>query len=198
VVTPLPALRAIADVAREHALPVHLDGARLWNASAATGTPLADFAACADTVMVAFSKGLGAPIGAALAGTRAAMTRAHKIRKRFGGGMRQNGMLAAAALYGVEHHLARLPDDHEAASVLGAMVNGAGGATIVPPDTNILMIDLPAARAKAVVARAAELGLRVSDWSPTRIRAVTHLDAPLAAIKLAGPLLRQALEETLR
>jgi len=197
VVTTLPALRAIADVAREHQLPVHLDGARLWNASAATGTSLADFASCADTVMVAFSKGLGAPIGAALVGTRSAMTRAHKIRKRFGGGMRQNGMLAAAALHGLEHHLDRLPDDHEAARTLGAMVNGAGGATIVPPDTNILMIDLPSPKAKEICIRAAKLGLRVSDWSPTRIRAVTHLDAPLAAIQQAGPLLRQAIEEVL-
>ncbi len=197
VVVPIEALREIANVAREHSLPVHLDGARLWNASAATGTPLADFASCADTVMVAFSKGLGAPVGAVLAGTAAAMTRAHKIRKRFGGGMRQNGMLAAAALYALEHHLSRLGDDHHAARVLARCVEGAGGASVISPDTNIVMIDLPAARANAVVARAAEVGIRVSAWTPSRIRAVTHLDAPLEAIEEAGPRLRAVIEAAL-
>ena len=90
-VTPLDELRAMRQVAREHRLPVHMDGARLWNAAAATGTPLADFAACADTVMVSFSKGLGAPVGAALAGTSDAMADAWAVRKRLGGGMRQVG-----------------------------------------------------------------------------------------------------------
>ncbi len=197
VVTTLPALQAIAAVAREHQLPVHLDGARLWNASAATGTSLADFAACADTLMVAFSKGLGAPVGAAVAGSAAAVLRLHKIRKRFGGGMRQSGILAAAALHGLEHHLARLSEDHESARELGRFVDGVSGAKIVAPDTNILMIDLPAARATDIVARAAALGVRVSAWSPTRIRAVTHLDAPMEAIQEAGPLLRQAIERSL-
>ncbi len=196
VVTPLPILRAIADVAQAHGLPVHLDGARLWNASAATGTSLADFAACADTVMVAFSKGLGAPVGAALAGPRNVMTRLHKIRKRFGGGMRQSGMLAAGALYGLEHHLDRLVEDHEAAQLLARAVDGAAGATVVAPDTNIVMIDLPGAHADAVCARARSLGLLVSAWSPSRIRAVTHLDAPTSAVEKAAPLLRQAIEET--
>jgi len=197
VVTRVDALREIANVAREHTLPVHLDGARLWNASAATGTSLADFASCADTVMVAFSKGLGAPIGAALAGSHDAMRRAHKIRKRFGGGMRQNGMLAAAALYALEHHLDRLRDDHEAARVFAHAVNGAGGATVVAPDTNIVMIDLPAAKANDVVARARRLGVRVSAWTPSRLRAVTHLDAPAEAVERAGGLVRDAIEEVL-
>ncbi|MES2523272.1 MAG: GntG family PLP-dependent aldolase [Gemmatimonadota bacterium] len=197
VVTPLDELRALRDTARGAGLPLHLDGARLWNASAATGVSLADFAACADTVMVSFSKGLGAPVGAMLVGPATLITRAHRVRKRFGGGMRQSGFLAAAALHGLEHHLARLADDHAAARELAAAVDGAGGATVVSPDTNILMIDLPKPNADAVVERAAALGVRVSAWTTTRVRAVTHLDAPMARVREAAPRLRQALEEML-
>ncbi len=197
VVTPLAEVRAISALARQHGLRVHLDGARLWNAAAASGTSLAEFAACADTVMVSFSKGLGAPVGAALAGSHEVITRAHKVRKRFGGGMRQSGILAAAALHGLEHHLARIAQDHDAARHLADVVSGAGGATVVPPDTNIVMIDLPIANADDVVTRAAALGVRVSSWTPSRIRAVTHLDAPLHAVSAAAPLLRQAIEQSL-
>ncbi len=197
VVTSLVDLRALWDVARAANLPVHLDGARLWNASAASGTSLADFAACADTVMVSCSKALGAPIGSLLAGSRDVMARAVRVRRRLGGGMRQSGVLAAAALYGLEHHLARVPEDHEAARYLGDMINGIGGATVVPPDTNILMIDLPLPKADAVVARAAELGVRVSSWTPSRVRAVTHLGAPIAAVAEAAPRLARALHDVL-
>ena len=110
VVTSRDDLSALTTVARRFNLAVHLDGARLWNAAAATGTSLADFAACADTVMVSFSKGLGAPVGACLAGPADLIARAHRARKRFGGGMRQSGILAAGALYGLEHHLDRLAE----------------------------------------------------------------------------------------
>lgn len=194
VVTGLSDLQAIRDVARDAGLPVHLDGARLWNAAASSGVSLAELAACADTVMVSFSKGLGAPVGAMLVGSHEHIAKAHRVRKRFGGGMRQSGILAAAALHGLEHHLGRLADDHRAAQELAGVVNGAGGAEVVPPDSNILMIDLPAPRADAVVAHAAELGVRVSAWTPTRVRAVTHLDAPIERVRAAAPLLRQALE----
>ena len=112
VVTPLDEMRAIRDVAREHSLGIHLDGARLWNAHVASGTPLADFAACADTVMVSFSKGLGCPVGAALAGPASLMREGWMVRKRFGGGMRQSGFLAAAVLYALDAHMDRLADDH--------------------------------------------------------------------------------------
>lgn len=193
-VTPLPELQALRDVARAQKLPVHLDGARLWNASAATGTSLADFAACADTVMVSFSKGLGAPVGAALVGSQHVMARANRVRKRLGGGMRQSGILAAAAIHGLEHHLARLREDHEAARYLANVVDGVGGAKVVPPDSNILMIDLPAARANDVVAKAKSLGLLVSAWTATRVRAVTHLDAPAGLVAEAAQILSRALE----
>ncbi len=193
VVTPCTALRALADIARDARLPVHLDGARLWNAHVATGTPLADFARVADTVMVCFSKGLGAPVGSALVGSRAAIEEAWHIRRRFGGGMRQSGVLAAAALHGVRHHLARLALDHEHAARLAQTVDGAGGATVVRPDTNIVMVDLPHPFADDVVLAAHARGVRVSAWSPTRVRVVTHLDADRAAIVQAAQVLAEAL-----
>ncbi len=195
VVTSVADLRAIGDVAAERGLPIHMDGARLWNASVATGVPLADFADCADTVMVAFSKGLGAPIGAALAGTEAAMEKAWTARKLFGGAMRQSGILAAAVLYALDHHMDRLADDHENARLIACAVDGVGGATVVPPDTNIVMVDLPAGRAAAaVVAEAKQHGVLVAEWSATRIRMVTHLDAGRAECQRAADVLRFALE----
>ncbi len=193
-VTSLAALQEIRDVAQQHGWPVHMDGARLWNASVATGTSLADFAACADTVMVSFSKGLGAPVGAALAGSASAMRDAWQTRKRFGGGMRQSGILAAGALHGIEHHWPRMHDDHERARELAAAVNGAGGARVVAPDTNIVMIDLPAGVVAAdVVARCAEQGVRISAWNASRVRAVTHLDVDKAGVRRAGEVLAAVL-----
>ena len=166
----------------------------MWNASVATGIGLAELAAPADTVMVAFSKGLGAPVGAALAGSRAAMERAWTARKLFGGAMRQSGILAAAALYGIEHHLARLAEDHENARLIARLLDGADGASIVPPDTNILMIDLTSTvPASAVVERAAREGVLVAEWSPTRIRLVTHLDVSAADCRRAGEVLANSL-----
>lgn len=196
-VTSLAELRAIRDVATRHGLPVHLDGARLWNAAAATGSSLADFAACTDTVMVSLSKGLGAPVGAVLAGQGSVIARAHRARKRFGGGMRQSGILAAAALFALEHNLERLTLDHEAARRIADTVQGVGGARVVPPDTNIVMIDLPSSRADAIVARAAELGVRISSWHSSRVRAVTHLDVSPEDSARAATALAQALSETL-
>jgi threonine aldolase len=197
VVTPVDALRAIRAVAQRLGLPMHLDGARLWNAAAASGTPIEAFAACADTVMVSFSKGLGAPVGACLAGPADVITRARRVRKRFGGGMRQSGVLTAAAHHALMHHVGRLPDDHAAAKALAARVDGVAGARVVPPDTNIVMIDLPAPRASAVVARAAERGVRIGQWHPCRVRAVTHLDASPEAVLAAADTLAQVLAEVL-
>ena len=195
-VTPLGAMRALADVALRHRLPVHLDGARLWNAAVASGTPIADFASCADTVMVSFSKGLGAPVGAALAGSRAAMADAWAVRKRFGGGMRQSGILAAGALHGLEHHWPLLHEDHARARAFAARVDGAGGARVVHPDTNIVMLDLPDdVVASDVVQRAAARGVYVTPWSPTRIRAVTHLDVGDGEVAFAGDVIAEILAE---
>ena len=196
MVTSLADLRAMAEFARGTLkLPIHLDGARLWNASAATGTSLADFAACADTVMVSFSKGLGAPVGAALAGSAALMEEAFYARKRFGGGMRQSGILAAAALHGLDHHLGRLGEDHANAAHLAMIVaDGVPDVQVVPPDTNIIMIDLPARiDAGTVEARAKAQGVLVSKWNDARIRAVCHLDASREQVEQAARVLVAAL-----
>jgi len=194
-ITSLAELKAIRAVAQEHGLPVHMDGARLWNASVASSVSLADYAACAETVMVAFSKGLGAPVGAALAGTRADIETAWTARKLFGGAMRQSGILGAAVLYALDHHMDRLVDDHTNACALAAAVDGAGGACVVRPETNIVMIDLPAGRTAAPVVEACKhQDVLVSEWSATRIRMVTHLDVSATDAARAGQVVRAALE----
>jgi len=197
VVTDVAELREIRKVAAEHGVPLHMDGARLWNASIATGIALSEIAECAETVMVAFSKGLGAPVGAALAGTRAAIDIAWTARKLFGGAMRQSGMLAAAVLYALDHHLDRLAEDHHNARTLARTIDGAGGATVVFPDTNIVMVDLPDTMSAAELAAVARReGVWVSEWTPTRIRMVTHLDISQTDTEHAGSVIRTALERT--
>lgn len=196
-VTPLEELRALRAVADDHGLPVHMDGARLWNASAASGTSLADFARCAHTVMLSFSKGLGCPVGAILVGDVPTLRRAHTVRKRLGGGMRQSGILAAAALHALDAHLERLVDDHANARRFADLVDGVAGAHVVPPDTNIVMIDLPPGVTSGdVVATAKEGGVLLSPWNATRVRAVAHLDADAAAVTRAGEIVRAAIEQS--
>lgn len=199
LVTPVAGMRAMADVARAHGCAVHLDGARLWNAAAATGNALSDFTACADSVMVSFSKGLGAPAGAVLAFSEPLYERAVEARRRFGGGMRQSGVLAAAALYGLDHHLARLGEDHEKAVAFSVAVDRALAASVVPPETNIVMIDLaPGMVAVDVARRAAEKGVLLSVWSPSRLRTVWHYDVSAADAASAGERVREALDEAWR
>jgi threonine aldolase len=184
---PLQTLKGLRELASEYGLALHLDGARLWNAAAAAGVPAAEFAAQADTVMVSYSKGLGAPVGSALAGTAEAMGRAHVWRKRLGGGMRQVGILAAAGLYALEHNLPRIAEDHDRARRLAEFVDGLDGFSVIPPDTNIIMIDLerddltPADVASALEAR--DVWLLAT--GPSRLRAVTHLDVDDAGIERA-------------
>lgn len=193
-VTPLEGLRALQQIAVAQGIPVHLDGARLWNAAAALGTSLDALADCADTVMVSFSKGLGAPVGAALAGTASVIDAAYVVRKRFGGGMRQSGILAAAALYALDHHLERLAEDHEHARLFASALEGVHGIRVVPPDTNIVMLDLPAGvDAFAVVDAAARHDVLLTPWSRTRIRAVTHLDADASAVLKAAEAVGAAM-----
>ena len=195
VVTPLASLREIAGVTRSLGIPLHLDGARLWNVEAATGVAVSEYAACADTVMVSFSKGLGAPVGAALAGTARAMDAAWTFRKRLGGALRQSGIIAAGALFGLEQHRDRLADDHANAARFAKAVAGARGATVVSPDTNIVMVDLRLPLTAADVARAAAArGLLVSVWTSSRIRVVTHLNVTAAEIDEAASILREVLD----
>ncbi len=195
VVTPLADLRALRAVADEHGIPTHMDGARLWNASVAARTSLADFAGCAHTVMLSFSKGLGCPVGAILAGHREAIRRAHPIRKRLGGGMRQSGILAAAALHALDVNIERLAVDHANAKAFAGVVAGSSSASVVPPDTNIVMIDLlNGVESRDVIERAQALGVLVSEWSPTRVRAVAHLDVDAAGMERAAHAVRDAID----
>lgn len=199
LVTPVAGLNAMADVARQHGCAVHLDGARLWNAAVATGNSLAELSECADSVMVSFSKGLGAPAGAVVALEARFYDRAIEVRRRFGGGMRQSGVLAAACLYGLENHYNRLIDDHEKALTFARVVDRALAASVVPPETNIVMIDLaPGMVATEVARRAAEKGVLMSVWTPSRLRTVWHLDASAADAASAGEKVREALDEAWR
>ena len=189
------ALREIRALAARHELPVHMDGARLWNAHVALGERLDVLAACADTVMVSFSKGLGAPVGACLAGNDGVMTRAWETRKRLGGGMRQSGILAAAALHGLEHNLPRLQEDHAKARTFAGRLEQVSGARVVAPDTNIVMVDLPAGVTAPDVAAAVKArGVLVTPWSATRIRAVTHLDVDEAQVEVAADVVAATIE----
>jgi threonine aldolase len=195
MVTTVAELTAMRDVAASAALPVHMDGARLWNAHVATGVPLADFARTADSVMLSFSKGLGCPVGAILVGDAELVQRAHMVRKRLGGGMRQSGILAAAALYALENHLDRLAEDHATARRFAELVADAPGVHVVAPDTNIVMVDLPDGITSAGVAgAAAEQGVRITPWSARRIRAVTHLDVDATAVTRAAEVVRSVIE----
>ena len=186
-IVPLERLSATAAAARERSLSVHLDGARLWNASVATGVPLRDWAAPFDTVMMCFSKGLGAPVGSILVGSAEAMRRARRLRKRWGGGMRQAGILAAACLYALDHHIERLAADHVRARTLAAGWRAIAGLRVPEPDTNIVLVDLedPALERAAVLAALEAQGVRTIGFGRQRIRAITHLDVDDAGIERA-------------
>jgi threonine aldolase len=169
-VQPADEVRAVAGLARRYGLGLHLDGARLWNAHVATGRPVRDLAAGFDTVSVCLSKGLGAPVGSLLVSTAQRIVQARVWRKRYGAGMRQVGILAAAGRYALAHHIERLADDHARARRLAAAL-GADPATV---DTNIVVLD--AAEAPTVAAKAREQDVLVSALGPRFLRLVTHLD----------------------
>jgi threonine aldolase len=181
-VTSVARCRALSDVARAAGMNTHLDGARLWNAHVATGDPLADFAAPFDIVNVCFSKGLGAPIGSVLVGPAALMPKARRVRKMLGGGMRQAGILAAACLYALDHHVARLADDHARALRLWEGLT-ALGYSARRPDTNMIYVTTPDAHALA--ARLGEHGVRCIALASDQVRLVTHLDVDDAQVDFA-------------
>lgn len=194
-VMPLDVMQSIRALADEHGLPVHLDGARLWNASAASGVPEADYAACADTVMVTLSKALGCPVGSMLAGSEAHMQHARVVRRRLGGTMRQAGILAAAGIHALDHNRERLHEDHARAKMLAARVRDVDGIDVVEPETNIVMLDIvkDGVTAADVLARLKVEGVLLSGFTATRIRAVTHRDIDDADIARAVEVLGSAL-----
>ncbi|HTM58471.1 MAG TPA: GntG family PLP-dependent aldolase [Candidatus Udaeobacter sp.] len=198
-IVPIEALRSLFAAAHAHGLRVHLDGARLWNASAASGVPIRDWAACADTVMMCFSKGLGAPVGSILAGDQALIRRARRVRKRWGGGMRQVGILAAACLHALDHHLTRLADDHRRARALAAGMARVSGVRVTPPETNIVFVELedPAIDVEAALRELERQGVRMSQFGPRRLRAITHLDVDDAGIARAIEAFERSLTAAL-
>lgn len=177
-VVPLDDIRTVASVAAERDVSLHLDGARLWHAAVASGEPLRELAAPADTVMVSLSKGLGAPVGSMLAGSSRTMEAVWRVRRRFGGGMRQTGILAAAALHALEHHRERLVDDHRNARRLADGLEGISAIRVTPPETNAVMVELSSEKLdpEHVLEGLRRQGVRLTRFGPRRLRAVTHLD----------------------
>jgi threonine aldolase len=186
-VLPLADLQELRALTDELGCGVHVDGARIWNAHIATGTPLASYGAVADTMAVCFSKGLGAPIGSAMMGSADQVAEARVLRKRMGGGMRQVGVLAAAALHALDHHVERLAEDHEHARLLAE----ACGTDPALTETNIVVVDVP--DATAVVAEAREQGVLVGAVGPTKVRLLTHLDVDRQAVEQAAKVLGEIL-----
>ncbi len=191
----LEALDGVVRAARAAGLAVHVDGARLWNAAAAAGVPPARLARGADTVMVSVSKGLGCPVGSCLGFPRERRPRAWEIRKRLGGGMRQSGILAAAALYALDHNLGRIADDHHNARRLGELLADCPALRPSVPETNIVMLDLvrETDTADTVIPRLARAGVLVVPFGPRRLRAVTHLDVSLGDVERAARLIAETL-----
>jgi threonine aldolase len=178
---------AIGEAAHARGLAVHLDGARIWNAAAATGLAPSVLAAPADSVSACFSKGLGAPVGSVLAGSQAFIHKALRYRKMLGGGMRQVGVLCAAALYALDHHVARLADDHANALRFARGLCDLPNVTIdlASVQTNIVVFGVSAGGAADFVRRAAARNVRLNAISPDRLRAVTHLDVTARDIDAA-------------
>ena len=183
-VWPMPKLRAVVAAARAHGLATHMDGARLMNAVVASGVSARDQASGFDTVWIDFSKGLGAPVGAVLAGSCDLIEQSWRFKQQWGGAMRQSGVLAAACLYALDHHVDRLADDHVRARRIADHLSGLPGLTVAEPESNLVFLALgPAApAAKAVVEALEAVGIRVSDFGPNRIRIATHLDVDDTAV----------------
>ncbi|GAB3196753.1 low-specificity L-threonine aldolase [Nocardioides hungaricus] len=182
-VLPLQDLRDLREYATGAGVGVHLDGARIWNAHVATGTPLREYGAIADVLSVCLSKGLGAPVGSLMVGGADAIAEARVWRKRMGGGMRQVGILAAAGLHALDHHVERLAEDHAHARLLAEACD-VDPATV---DTNIVVVHRT--DAAEFVARAREEGVVIGTVGPTAVRLVTHLDVTTADAEQAAAVL---------
>ncbi len=195
-VWPLERFRQVVEVARTARLAVHLDGARLFNAEVATGRPAADWARLTDSTSVCFSKGLGAPVGSALVGSRAFIEEGRRLRKRLGGGMRQAGIIAAGALYALEHQVERLAEDHANARRLAAGLAGVEGVTVdgSTVETNMVVADFPTPADEAV-ARLGKVGVHTNTAGvrPGAVRLVCHLDVSARDIDEAVERVRTLL-----
>jgi threonine aldolase len=190
---PLAQIDAVLDIAADRGLRAHLDGARLMNAVVASGVPAADYARRFDTAWIDFTKGLGAPLGAALAGSEELIGEAWRYKQMLGGAMRQAGIVAAGALYALENHVERLADDHENARLLAKGLAELPGVSIDPAavETNIVVFELQ--DAVAACGRLWDEGVQLAPIDERRIRAVTHLDVDRAGIGRALEVMRRAL-----
>jgi len=194
---PLEEIQKIHTIARKRNLALHLDGARLWNASVASGIPPEEYARYFDTVSVCFSKGLGAPVGSALTGTREKIESARKYRKIFGGGMRQVGILAAGALFALEHNIDRLKEDHEKAKWLAKELSNLPGIhlDVNSVQTNIIIIDISGRQesAEEIISQLKAQGVLISDMGISALRMVTHLDVSMEQMKRASATIQSLL-----
>ena len=196
-VWPLERLHEVAEVAREHGLATHMDGARLMNAVVASGHSAAEISAPFDSVWIDFSKGLGAPVGAVLAGSAAFVDEAWRCKQQMGGAMRQAGIIAAACLYALEHHVARLDEDHANATWLAEGLATIPGVIVDPRaiETNIVFFDLDSSAPSAPeIAQRLEMhDVRIGAMGERLMRAVTHLDVDRSAIESAIEAVRRVL-----
>lgn len=184
----------VVAVTKELGMAAHLDGARLWNAAAATGASCAELARGFDSVSVCLSKGMGAPAGSLVVGDKALITQCHRFRKMYGGGMRQAGLLAAAGLHALDHHRERLAQDHEHARLLAEAAAQMSGLSVALGNvmTNIVMVDLERGTSAQLVAAAKQHGLLMGAVGPKRVRLVTHLDVDRAGVDAAIDALAKA------
>ena len=195
-VWPLAEIEAVTGVAKEHGLACHMDGARLMNAVVASGIAAADYAAPFDSLWLDFSKGLGAPVGAVLAGSRDFVHEAWRVKQQIGGAMRQAGIIAAACIYALDHHIERLAEDHANARLLAEGLAEIPGVALDPAsvETNIVWFEVRGPLGAEAVARALrEQGILIGGYGQHRMRAVTHLDVDRAGIETTLRALRRLL-----
>lgn len=192
---PIEKIEAIRELTSKHNIVMHLDGARLLNACVATGLSPQEYARHFDSLMFCFSKGLGAPIGSIVAGSNKFIKKAHRYRKMLGGGMRQVGILAAAADFALEHNVNRLKEDHKNAQILAKVLSTVEGFTIKPDDvdTNIVIFEVTSASLSVheVVERLAKKGVLMIPFGSKYVRAVTHIDVSREDIELAAKVIRE-------
>jgi threonine aldolase len=191
-VYPLETMQQIAGIARQHGLSLHLDGARLFNASAKTGVSVAEYAAIFDTVSFCLSKGLGAPVGSMVVSDAARIQKLRRLRKVFGGGMRQVGILAAAGIYALEHHVSRLAEDHLNAQYLAQLLQAIAGVTVdvASVETNMVMFQVlqSSKSTEQLLEDCREAGVLLNAVGDRSFRAVTHLDVNRENMEAAGQI----------
>jgi threonine aldolase len=190
---PLEWAREIIEKAHERGLKVHLDGARIFNAAVATGRSVKELTEGFDSVMFCLSKGLGAPVGSMLVGSAEFIEKARRVRKMLGGGMRQVGILAAAGLYALEHHIERLAEDHENAQILAQALREIPEVRLEPVETNIIIFELTKTPAEKLINELKKRNILALAIGPRRVRLVTHLDVSRADVLRAACALQEIL-----